>query len=197
MNQVGEHLAVRSGIAVHGEIWLAFDADHKISAQPVPQSLDDLLGHLAEIKASPVRNVAIGRNLLERLYQIDRVIEVDHDLRCRLAARRNEFSQGRPAHAAAGDIGFKSIGLVQESRGDGQAGTDGGVEFVSDARHQPSQRGQLFGLYEAVLRGAEILERLRQLPRALLDLGEQPRVLDGDDRLTGEGFQELDLRLGK
>jgi hypothetical protein len=29
------------------------------------------------------------------------------------------------------------------------------------------------------------------------DLGEQPRVLDGDDRLTGEGFQELDLRLGK
>ena len=74
---------------------------------------------------------------------------------------------------------------------------NGGVEFVSDARHQPSQRGQLFGLYEAVLRGAEILERLRQLPCALLDLGEQPRVLDGDHRLTGEGFQELDLRLGK
>ena len=61
---------------------------------------------------------------------------------------------------------------------------------MSDARHQPSQRGQLLGLHETVLRGAEILERLRQLPRALLHLGEQPRVLDGDDRLTGEGFQE-------
>ena len=64
-NQIGEHLAVRSGIAVHGEIGLAFDADHKISAQPVPQSFDDLL---------------------ERLYQVDRVTEIDHDLRCRLPA---------------------------------------------------------------------------------------------------------------
>src|SRR5437762_5629018 len=85
-NQVGEHLAVRSGIAVHGEIALAFDVDHKIFAQPEPQSLNNLLGHLAEIKASPVRKVAIRRNLLERLYQIDRVIEVDHDLRCSLPA---------------------------------------------------------------------------------------------------------------
>ena len=44
-----------------------------LTSQPEPQSLDDLFGHLAEIKASAIRNVAIGRNLLERLDQVDRV----------------------------------------------------------------------------------------------------------------------------
>ncbi len=68
---------------------------------------------------------------------------------------------------------------------------------MGDARDQPAQRGQLLGLHQTVLRGAEILERLRQLPGAFLHLGEQPGVLDGDDGLTGEGFQELDLRPGK
>jgi hypothetical protein len=41
--------------------------------------------------------------------------------------------------------------------GDGQAGTNGGVELVRNARQQPSQRGQLLGLHETVLRGAEII----------------------------------------
>jgi hypothetical protein len=68
---------------------------------------------------------------------------------------------------------------------------------VGDAGHQPSQRGELLRLDETILRSAQILERLRQLPGALLQCGEQPRVLDGDHRLTGKGFQELDLRLGK
>ena len=65
-HQIGQHLAVRSGIAVHGEIGLAFDADREIlTSQPEPQALDNLLGHLGEIKLPSIRNTAIGRNLLE------------------------------------------------------------------------------------------------------------------------------------
>src|SRR6202047_797713 len=163
-NQVGEHLAVRSGIAVHGEIGLAFDADRQIlTSQPEPQSFDNLFGHLAEIKASPIRNVAIGRNLLERLYQVDRLTKIDHDLRCRLPACRNKLSQHRPTHIAARDIDFKSIGLADQCRGDGQAGTDWGVDLVSYPRPQPSQSGQLLGLDETVLPGVEAFKRLREL----------------------------------
>src|SRR5450755_1152137 len=114
-DQVGEYLAIRAGIAVHGEIGLAFDVDRQLTSQPEPQSFDNLFGHLAEIKVSAIRNVAIGRNLLERLYQLDRVTKIDHDLRRRLPACRNKFSQGRPAHIAADDIGFKSVGLVDKT----------------------------------------------------------------------------------
>ena len=32
---------------------------------------------------------------------------------------------------------------------------------------------------------------------ALLEFLEQPHVLDGDHRLVGEGFEELDLRRGE
>ena len=68
---------------------------------------------------------------------------------------------------------------------------------MGDAGHQPSERGQLLGLHQTVLGGAQIFERLRQLPRAFLQLGEQPRILDRDHRLAGKGAQQLDLRLGK
>src|SRR5262249_32001194 len=38
-----------------------------------------------------------------------------------------------------------------------------------------------------------LLQRLAQIVRALTQLVEQPRVLDGDDRLGGKGFDEPDL----
>ena len=42
-----------------------------------------------------------------------------------------------------------------------------------------------------------MLQRLAQFCVALLDLLEQPHVLDRDDRLIGEGFEKLDLLFGK
>ena len=42
-----------------------------------------------------------------------------------------------------------------------------------------------------------LLQRLRELPRALLLRLEQPRVLDGDHRLVGEGLDQLDLLVGE
>src|ERR1700674_3506571 len=37
------------------------------------------------------------------------------------------------------------------------------------------------------------LQRLAEIPRFCLDFVEQPRVLDRDQRLIGEGLDELDL----
>ena len=42
-----------------------------------------------------------------------------------------------------------------------------------------------------------LLQRLLQLACARLLLLEQPRVLDGDDGLVGEGLEQLDLLLGE
>ena len=38
-----------------------------------------------------------------------------------------------------------------------------------------------------------MLQRLAQFRVALLQFFEQPHVLDGDDRLIGESFEESDL----
>src|SRR5580704_5747709 len=48
------------------------------------------------------------------------------------------------------------------------------------------------------IRGCRLLfQRRRQVSGALAQFVEQPRVLDGDDRLGGEGLNQLDLLLSK
>ena len=48
------------------------------------------------------------------------------------------------------------------------------------------------------LRGARLsIERLAQIPVARPQLREQADVLDGDDRLVGEGFKQLNLPVRK
>ena len=41
-----------------------------------------------------------------------------------------------------------------------------------------------------------VFEGFLQFLRAGLDLLEQPRIVDGDDGLIGEGLDQLDLALG-
>ena len=49
--QVGQHLSVRSGIAVHGQIGLAFDLECKFFlAEAWPQAQDNLFGQIAQIE---------------------------------------------------------------------------------------------------------------------------------------------------
>jgi hypothetical protein len=64
-NQIGEHLAVKSGIAVHSKVGLAIDPKSKIvTSQAGSKASDNLFGHLAEIKAPPIRKIALGSHLL-------------------------------------------------------------------------------------------------------------------------------------
>ena len=49
--QIGEHLSVRAGIAVHGEVGLAIDVERQIVfAQARPQAHHHLLGEVAEVE---------------------------------------------------------------------------------------------------------------------------------------------------
>ena len=46
-------------------------------------------------------------------------------------------------------------------------------------------------------RGRLALQGFRQVMVPRLHLGEEPDVLDGDDRLVGEGLQQIDLPFGE
>ena len=71
------------------------------------------------------------------------------------------------------------------------------LDFVGDAGGQLAERGELLRLHQPVLRGPQILQRFRQIGRALAQFVQQPRVLDRDDGLSGEVLHQLDLLVGE
>ena len=80
--QVGEHLSIGAGIAVHHQIGLALDIERQVVlAQARPQAHHHLLGEIAEIEAALIRIVAVGGDLLERLNQFGGAVEVGDELR--------------------------------------------------------------------------------------------------------------------
>ena len=66
---------------------------------------------------------------------------------------------------------------------------------MRDARGELAERGQLLGLHQAILRGAQVVQRLGQVVRALAQLVEKPGILDGDHGLGGEILHQRDLPL--
>ena len=64
---------------------------------------------------------------------------------------------------------------------------------MGDAGGELAERSKLIRLHQAVLSGAQIVQRFCQFPCAGLNLVEQPSVFDRDDRLVGERLHELDL----
>ena len=60
------------------------------------------------------------------------------------------------------------------------------LDLVRDAGGELTERGKLLRLHQAILRGAQVLQRLRQLARARFHAFEQPHVLDCDCRLIRE-----------
>ena len=64
---------------------------------------------------------------------------------------------------------------------------------MGNAGGELAERCKLFGLHQAILRGTQFVQRLRQIIRALAQFVEQPRVLDGDHGLGGEVLHQRDL----
>ena len=67
------------------------------------------------------------------------------------------------------------------------------LDLVRDAGGELAERGEFLGLHQAILRGAQIVEGLRQIVGALAQFLEKPGVLDGDDGLVGKTVQQRDL----
>ncbi|HJZ17685.1 MAG TPA: hypothetical protein VJ251_19955, partial [Stellaceae bacterium] len=68
---------------------------------------------------------------------------------------------------------------------------------MGDAGGQLAKRGELFGLHQAILCGAQILQRRAQIVGALAQLVQQPGIFDGDHGLCGETLHQRDLLFGE
>jgi hypothetical protein len=62
---------------------------------------------------------------------------------------------------------------------------------VGDAGGELAERGELLGLNEPVLGGAQLLQRSRQFAGACFDAFVQPRVMNGHRRLRGERLHQV------
>ena len=71
------------------------------------------------------------------------------------------------------------------------------LDLVRDASGELTERGELLGLHQTILRGPQILQGFSQFARASLHAFKQAHVLDRDHRLVGEGLDQLDLLVGK
>jgi hypothetical protein len=70
-------------------------------------------------------------------------------------------------------------------------------DLVGYSGGQLAERSKLFRLHQAVLRGAQIFERLAQLLGSHLNVVKQAHILDRDHRLVGKGGQQFDLLVGE
>ena len=71
------------------------------------------------------------------------------------------------------------------------------LDLVRDAGGELAERGEFLRLHQAVLRGAQVLQRLRQFARAGFYAFEQAHVLDCNRRLVSERRCQLDLFIGE
>ena len=150
--QVGQHLAVGTGKAVHGQVRLAVDRQRQVLlAHPRLQTHHHLLGQVGEIERPLVGVVAVGRDLLERLHQFGRPVEVGDELRRRIATGLEEIVEDRSPQIAALDLGGELRGLALQRRCHREADADRVVDLVRDAGDQTSQGRELLGLDERVL----------------------------------------------
>ena len=67
------------------------------------------------------------------------------------------------------------------------------LDLVRDASGELAERGQLLGLDQAILRGAQFFEGRGQIVGALAQFIEKAGILDGDDGLGGELLEKRDL----
>ena len=68
---------------------------------------------------------------------------------------------------------------------------------MRDTGGELTERGELLRLDQAVLRGAQILQRCGKFARAGLDAFEQAHILDCNRGLVSEGRDQLDLLISK
>ena len=68
---------------------------------------------------------------------------------------------------------------------------------MRNAGGELTERGELLGLYQAILRGAQIVERFRKVVGALAQFVEKARILNGNNGLGSEIPHQRNLLVGE
>jgi hypothetical protein len=159
---------------------------------PYPAPILPLADELADVVRNPFRGLDIRQ---------------DHGgAPTNRLARRREDGEGAREATPEGRVpgrGGREIGRqVELVAGDAVYGTAEAAEEAPGAAHDGFEHWLRIGGrasdYPQDFGGRRLLvERRRQLAVARLQLGEQPRVLDRNDGLVGEGLQQGDLVVGE
>src|SRR5262249_40166358 len=120
---------------------------------------------------------AVDRDLLERLNEVGRAIEVRDQLLGGFLAAGDEFVELRASHRTVPDFLGEAVASTREAGGDGETDTDRIIDFVRYACHQATQSGELLSLDQAALRLLQLPQRVFGVLLGSLEL--QFRLLAG------------------
>ena len=162
VNQIGQYLAERAGIALqpnmggHVPQYATVFFDDRIERE-------QNFGHQrVQRERSPLRAGLVHRHLLEARHQIARTAQVaGDDLGCQ-SRFINKALKIRSTHAGVHEL-RKGLHSVLQRAGYRQTIANGCVELVRHTRHQRAQGRQLFRLYELVLGQLQGFQRVRQI----------------------------------
>nr|GEY76804.1 hypothetical protein [Tanacetum cinerariifolium] len=161
VDQVDDHLAVRSREAVHRDIVRHFQFQLMAGlADLVLHRGDDFGAGLVQIEVPAFGAGLVHRHLLEAVDQLRRVVQAAHQQGGCLARRVDEVLEVRTAQGIVVLARFDLRGFRFQRAGDHQAVADRRIEFVRDAGHQRAEGCQLFALHQLLLRVLQLAIRI-------------------------------------
>src|SRR6516164_4603 len=149
--------------------------------QARPHTRNDLLGRQLEVKDTPISLAAIGGDLLERLNQFSRTLQIHDELACSVATTVSKFGEPGAAYRAGEDLVGEAVTALRERRGHRKAGTDRAVELVCNPADETAERGEPLSFDEIALSFAGVQGSFRK-PPFVADFRKQRGKNRGADR---------------
>src|SRR5207237_5829759 len=111
----------------------------------------DLFGRELEVEGAPIVTAAIDGDLLERLNQPGRALQVRDELFRGAATALGELDEQGAPHLARGDLVGEVGAAARQRRRDREAGAERARDFVGNACDQAAERRESFALDEVTL----------------------------------------------
>ena len=135
--QVGQHLPIGAGIAVHENAGGNIDAERDVGfSQDRAQAGNNVVGRFAQIELSAVRVTAIDGYLFEGLHELAGALKVGNELIGGIAVDFQELTKSRSPQRSGRNLVGKILAAPGEARSNGQADPDWIVDFMCHAGHQ-------------------------------------------------------------
>src|SRR5271165_4744268 len=124
---------------------------------------------------------AIGGDLLERLNQLCRTLEIGDELVCGVATTGSKLGEPGTPHRTGRQLVAEVRAAAHERRGHRKADADRAVELVCNPCDETAERGQPLGFDEIALRFTGVQGSFGQ-PPLVPDFRKQRREYRGADR---------------
>jgi hypothetical protein len=147
--EVGQQLTIQPGEAVDDDVRGYLDRECSLGFQQArAHTCGNLLGRLFEIEGAPRISAAVDCDLLERLNQAARAVQIGDQQFGGGATVVRELNEKGAPHLARGDLLSKVGAAMRQRRCNREAVADGAADFVRHPGDQAAERRELFGFDE-------------------------------------------------